>query len=295
MSVTQNDWTQTHSHHMVPPKAHERHTMFKDAFFGSDAQQALLRRSRALFDMVSGDRRFSYYGRTIGLLRPDRGNMDDLERLVAIQGASNFSHIPNADVDELQLTLKKRNLSLTAYDKWEGDDSALDAAERIIADTPLPPDLTLRRIDADAPREDLALFAQVSLDNGVLPLAGSVLRGVLKPGVGYVAVDRDGSAVSAAAAASFCHPSDPQLGQQCWWGSLATADHRRGERLALILGAWAIRDMHDRFGYASFMTGVQPGNAPSQAVCTKSGLSPRGHSIVTAVDASALPGGKMTK
>jgi RimJ/RimL family protein N-acetyltransferase len=75
---------------------------------------------------------------------------------------------------------------------------------------------------------------------------------------------------------------------------LATDPERRGQKLALILGALAMQQMHQRFGFASFMTGVQPGNAPSEAVCRASGLQDRGRAILTVVDSAVLPGGKLT-
>jgi hypothetical protein len=64
---------------------------------------------------------------------------------------------------------------------------------------------------------------------------------------------------------------------------------------ALILGAMALLAMRDRFGFRSFMTGVQPGNAPSEAVCRATGLSARGRQILTIADPSQLVGGKMTR
>jgi hypothetical protein len=76
---------------------------------------------------------------------------------------------------------------------------------------------------------------------------------------------------------------------------LATDPDRRGQKLALILGAMAMRIMHDRFGFGSFMTGVQAGNAASEAVCHAAGLAARGRVILTLVDPGALPGGKMTR
>ncbi len=80
-----------------------------------------------------------------------------------------------------------------------------------------------------------------------------------------------------------------------WWGMLATAPERKGQRLALILGAIVMRQMGDRFGFEQFFTGVQPGNAPSEAVCRKSGLAPDGTATITVVDPTMLAGGKLTR
>ena len=266
-----------------------------DLFFGTDAQQSMLRRSRALFDLLSADNRLTYYGRGVGIMDPRcDGALDLSERLVAIQGASNFGHVATADEPALAKSLEARGYALTRYAKWEGGQSALDAAHSILNTFKMPADLTVHVLDEHSPDDHLAKLAQVSLACGVLPIAGSVLRGASKPGLGVVAVDATGAPVSCAAAASYTHPGSYLLPDQCWWGMLGTAPSHRGQKLALILGAIAIREGHRRFGFSNFMTGVVPGNSASEAVCTKTGLSVGSHGIITIVDAKTMGGGKLT-
>jgi hypothetical protein len=268
--------------------------MLDDSFFGTDAQQALLRRGRALYDLLQDAPNISYYGRTVGLLRPEPGSLDTLERLIAIQGSSTYSDLTREEASALRLELDARGYSVTRYDAWEGDDDALKAARRVLSSHALPEDIRVVTLDADAAETDLAALAGVALSCGVLPIAGSMLRGQTRPGVGLVALDANGRAVCCAAAAAFARDDDPKRGDQCWWGMLATDPDRRGQKLALILGALAMQQMHQRFGFASFMTGVQPGNTPSEAVCRASGLEDRGRAILTVVDSAVLPGGKLT-
>lgn len=268
--------------------------MIEDSFFGTDAQQSLLRRGRALYDLLQNDLNMSYYGRTVGLLRPAPGSFDTLERLIAIQGSSTFSDLTQEEASTLAPELTARGYALTRYDAWEGDGDALTAARRILDTHTLPDDIRVVSLNGNSPEADLAALAGIALSCSVLPIAGSVLRGQTRPGVGLVALDANGRAVCCAAAAGFAHPDNSQRGWQCWWGMLATDPDRRGQKLALILGAMAMQQMHQRFGFTSFMTGVQPGNAPSEAVCRASGLQDRGRVILTAVDAAALPGGKLT-
>lgn len=76
---------------------------------------------------------------------------------------------------------------------------------------------------------------------------------------------------------------------------LATRPDRKGERLALILGAIALREMQRRHGIERFFTGVTEGKTASEAVCRRSGFAPRGRSIISPVDPGVLQGGKLTK
>jgi RimJ/RimL family protein N-acetyltransferase len=110
-----------------------------------------------------------------------------------------------------------------------------------------------------------------------------------------MACDALGDVVACAAAAAF-HHADHALGSaECWWGMLATRADHRGRSLALIPGAQAMCHMHDLHGFTRFFTGVEPGNPPSEAVCTRMGLVRTGLSTLGLADPSLLPGGRMTK
>lgn len=76
---------------------------------------------------------------------------------------------------------------------------------------------------------------------------------------------------------------------------LATHPARRGNRLSLVLGAHALIDMETRFGFRAFMTGVEPGNTPSEAVCARVGMSRGDLAIIACTDPLALASGRMTK
>lgn len=171
---------------------------------------------------------------------------------------------------------------------------ALKAARAIVASYSLPDGVSVRVLGPDSPESDLALLARVALSCGVLPTAGSMLRGVARPAVSLVAVADTGAPVACAAAAAYAPPTDPEFRREAWWGMLATDPDYRGLRIALILGAMAMLEMHARHGVWDFMTGVVPGNTASEAVCTRCGLVDSGRRIFTMVDPGALAGGKMT-
>lgn len=266
-----------------------------DEYFGTPAQQDLVRRARALFEVVKDDPRFTYYGRGVGIVRREDCGIDLISAVIALTGACSFAATADDEVPKLTTELQDRGLSTTVFVRWTGGDDSIAKARSIVAQVALPTDVTVHPISAQSPVEHLIKLAEVADTAGVLTPAGSVMRGLTRPGVGLVAVDADGRAVSCAGAAGSYHQDHPEYASQCWWGMLATHPDRRGERLALVLGALALIEMRDRYGFDTFMTGVVAGNTASEALCKRLGLSPDGKSVVSAVDAALVPGGRITK
>lgn len=270
-------------------------TTAQQDYFGNAAQISLLRRGRALFDLTDTDPQLTYYGRTVGLSSPNGQSMDRLAALIALQGSGSVAIVDDSDIEHWKAEAQRRDLSVTHYARWLGAHEATQTARALLDHHPLPPDLTIVRMGPDTPPEAMAQLAAVSLACGVLPPSGAVLRGIRKPGLAIVALDRNGKGVACAGAASFLHPGHPLGQQQCWWGMLATLPERRGQRLALILGAMALIEVQERYGFIEVFTGIEPGNAPSEAVCTRLGLHREGNSVLTIADPNLLPGGRLTK
>lgn len=269
--------------------------MAHEEFFGSEDQQALLRRGHHLSQLVKGDSRFCYYGRTVGLVTPGDGSVETLVALTKLQGSSNYASVPAAEAARLTHAVKAHGLTVVNYARWHGENGAIGAAKKVTAQFALPDDLVVHRLDGETPAEVMQSFADLALSCGVLPPSGKVLRGLADPATCLVAQDKAGRVVSCAGASSFVQPDHPELGGQAWWGMLATHPDRRGERLALILGALALLDMRDRFGICDFFTGVEPGNSASEAVCTRMGLTVDTAITLSCADPQSLKGGRMTK
>jgi len=269
--------------------------MTLEEYFGNDDQRALLRRGRGMAELLGHDKRYTYYGRTVGLAGPEDGDIDQLAALARVQGNSNYSTVPQHQTDAIKSALEARGLIPMHYTKWEGSDAALLAAHKVVETMPLPDGLTIARLDASTPEVHLASLAELALSCGVLPPCGELLRGFLKPAVCMVALDSAFNVVSCAASSTFAHADHATLGRQAWWGMLATHTERRGQRLALILGAHALLEMQTRFGLRDFFTGVEPGNAPSEAVCTRMGFAPVAFATIGCADPVSLASGRMTK
>ena len=220
---------------------------------------------------------------------------DKAAALARLQGNTNYAKVPNADMPNLLEQAKAQCFSPVHYARWSGEDSALQSADSIIADHPLPRDLRLEWLSADTQAEVRASFGAMALGCGVLPPALEALTGQVKPGMTLLAVTAEGHVVSCAAAVGFLNSQHPDTNVECWWGMLATDPDWRGQRLSLILGARVIQEMAQQHGFRRFFTGIEPGNAPSEAVCKRLGLSDTAFSILGIADASLLPGGRMTK
>ena len=65
---------------------------------------------------------------------------------------------------------------------------------------------------------------------------------------------------------------------------LATREDRRGQGIALLLGALCMLAMNERHGFDKFFTAVKKGNTPSERLCAKLGLKPNDTSAVFAID-----------
>jgi RimJ/RimL family protein N-acetyltransferase len=267
----------------------------RDEFFGSDDQRALLRRGRGLAAVLAQDRRYSYYGRTVGLPGPEDGDIDHLAALAIVQGSATYLAVPLDQVDAIKASIVARGLVPMVYDRWQGSGLAIAAARQVVATYSLPDDVTIQRLDASTADGHLASLAEMALGCGVLPPCGEVLRGLLRPAVCLVAIDRSSKVVSCAASAAYAHEDHPKQGRQAWWGMLATDPARRGQKLSLVLGAHALLEMESRFGFGHFMTGVEPGNAPSEAICARMGLSKGQYAVIGCTDPRALASGRMTK
>ena len=76
---------------------------------------------------------------------------------------------------------------------------------------------------------------------------------------------------------------------------LATREDRRGERIALLLGAQAIVHMWERHGARGFMTGVRADNAPSQTLCKKLGVCATDWIYASCIDREMFGGSSITK
>lgn len=264
-------------------------------YFGTEAQQVLLHRGRALFDLTRDATHFTYYGRAVGIFSPQDAPFEHLSHLAGLQGNTNYARVPLAEMTALSDEAEHSGFVPLRYARWEGGNTALQMAQQTLVDRPLPNPLKTAWLSPETPQEIRASLADMALACGVLPPNLAVLSGALRPGLCLMALDEAGTVVSCAAAAAFSHPKHALGQHECWWGMLATDPAWRGHGLSLLLGAKVMLHMNQRHGFSRFFTGVEPGNAPSEAVCARLGLSASDSGILGMADPGLLPGGRMTK
>lgn len=265
-------------------------------FFGSEDQQAMARRAALLWGLVKDDPRFAWYGRNVALADYHADGPDVFEALVRLQGATPAYRVRREREAEVSAEIEARGLRTDNLSfSLSADDSSVARAREFLADHRLPGDLTLTQLGPDSPDADLDAFAEIALMGGVLPPPDGVLRGEVVRGVALLAREAaTGRPVGSAASFENFHPDGPMAGF-CFWGMLATHPERRGEKIALVLGAEAMVRMHRLTGIGRFSTGIREGNTASETLCAKFGVGRSDFVIVSGLDPGAFSGDRITK
>jgi hypothetical protein len=201
--------------------------------------------------------------------RPGSRYCPNFFALAKLQGAAVCYFYPASAANELFAELRSHGMSTDRREQFWGGHRALTDSLRVQAECALPKDLVVSVIDSDTPRSMVSAVAELCQSCDVMPVPGSVMRGQAKKGIFLVAVDQDGRPVATAPSYVLHHPSSPHA-TDVFWGMLATREDRRGERIALLLGAQAIVHMWKHHGARGFMTGVRADNSSSQAFCKNS-------------------------
>lgn len=267
---------------------------FSNEFFGQPEQQDLQRRADSIWTLVRNDPVYSCHGRAVGLSAQDDIDLAKQIAMARLQGVCMAEGTPIEVADLRREGLERHGLKTDQFVDWQGEAASLDAAAKVLASRNLPDDLELVHVDEQTPSDDLAKLDALTESCGVLLPMGSFIRGLKRPSLCLFARDRSGNVVAATAAVAQFHPDHPKA-DQVWWGMLATDESRRGEGIALIMGANSMLAMRDRHGFGSFFTGVREGNTPSECLCRKLGLAPTEYVHLMAINPGAFTAGRLTK
>ncbi|MEE4188693.1 MAG: GNAT family N-acetyltransferase [Roseobacter sp.] len=264
-------------------------------YFGSPAQIAVLERGHALFELLQGNSKVSCHGRVVGLVTLEENSLNLLARFALLQGSTHIALVRDYQIKDVLENAATASLNPVNYARWEITTDTLYRTEAALAPLSLPEGVTLQTLTPDTPDVLIRSFADNALACGVLPAWRSAHTGQALRSRTLVAVHGGSEVVASAYAAAYITGDSDRARQECFWGMLTTHPDWRGTGLSTLLGGSLLLQMRDEFGFSQFYTGVEPGNAPSEAVCSRLGLRTNGNRIVTLADATRLPGGRMTK
>lgn len=265
-----------------------------DEYFGSPTQQGLQRRAAAMWTLLHDDPAYCCHGRAVGVTDPTPGSISRQVALTRLQGVASCEGVSEQKAPARRTALEAEGLSLDEYVSWAGGAEAVRTARDVLASRSLPAGLSLGLVDADTPADVMAQLDRVTASCEVLLPMGQFLRGLTRPAVCVYAQTEDGEVVATSAAVAQFHP-DSARGREFWWGMLATDDRFRGQGLALLLGAESMVRMADGHGMTGFFTGIRTGNAPSERLCTKLGLSATDRVVIISIAPEVFAAGSVTK
>lgn len=268
---------------------------FQDEIFGSEAQKIVSKRARNLWLAYKNDGRYSYNGRVVVLTEDEGAETGDLlVSLTKKQGATACLFLPEVKTEAVQTAIAAAGLSSNLWTICSGKKSAYDAAKHILDTYKLPDDLTVERLTPDTKASFIQSFATMVTDCGIMVMAGRVMRGLDVPGITLAAIDGAGNPVASAWGYK-CYHAQSGFADHAFWGGLSCRKDRRGQSIALILGAMSIVRLWDEFHVRGFCTGVAKGNTASLSVCRKLGVLPSEYVGFGVTDPAIFQGCSLTR
>lgn len=267
---------------------------FDDEFFGSPEKIALMKRSASLWSLLRESPRYAYYGRIVALSDPASDTTEILTSLAMLQGATVCYYFPKVEAAELFADLERRGFSTDRHEHYWGGESAFRASKNVLDKYRMPEDLSISILNAETPQTLVADTAKLCESCEVMPVPGAIMRGKVLRGINLVATDSSGRPVASASSFFIHHPNSLRA-TDVFWGALATREDRRGEKIALLLGAKAIVHMWENEGARGFITGVRADNLSSQALCNKLGVADSEWIYASCLNTELLGGSSVTK
>ncbi len=237
----------------------------------------------SILDLIRNDPRFCCHGRAVSLAEGFEENIQLQASLALLQGVGICDSVPVWHIEYRRSALENLGLKVEQMEIYRGDNHTITSARSLVSTRNLPEDLELIYIDEDTSKSVLQGIDAFTQYHGTsLPMASFLL----KPGTRsecLAALDSDGNVIGTSAAGMHFHRNHARC-DEAFWGMLATREDRRGQGIALLLGALCMLAMNERHGFDKFFTCVKKGNTPSERLCSKLGLKPNDTSAVFAIN-----------
>lgn len=268
---------------------------YGDEYFGSYQQQTVSRRARDIWRLVPDDPRFAYNGRVVSIVGDiGKRTSEKLASLARLQGAATCHFLPKEKADFVQKAVEAKGLSTNIWEFCKGGKSAYDAAQRVLKAYELPADITVERFTVDTDAARVKEFAAMTAEAGVLAMSGRVMRGLDVSGITLTGVDQSGQTVASAWGYK-CYHSQSEGSDYAFWGGLSCREDRRGEKIALVLGAISIVQLWEELKVRGFCTGIVEGNTASFSLCEKLSVLPSDQIGLGVTDPAMFQGTTLTK
>jgi hypothetical protein len=244
-----------------------------DIIYGTPHQINVVKRSTALWALLRNDPRLSFQGRTVSLADATLGGPDIVIALARLEGYSSCHFVPYNEASSYTDAYEVAGLNPAIWNQFWGRETALTASKEFLSDYTHPNGLTLKTVTDSSTDDTIRAICETSVNAGVLPVPGSIMRGKDPKGIMLYVEDQDNRVLAAGGAYMSYHPNSPRF-DEAFWGMLATHEAARGQRLACWLGAELIMRMADQYGARGFSSGVKSDNPASQAMCKRLGVNP---------------------
>lgn len=266
----------------------------REEYFVEGQRLTAMQRAADLWSLLRSSDEYRYYGRSIGLNGPTDDTARRMAALARIQGVGICYFCPKERDAQLFPELEAMGFQTDRHEHYRGGEDSYPLARAMVEERALPGDLSVARLDGASPPELVSAVADLGAAEGVTPVPGSIMRGVSIPGIVYAALNSDGTPVASASSHRMLDPAFHR-GGDVFWGALTTRPDRRGEGIALLLGAMAIVHMWETHGARGFMTGVRHDNVPSQRLCAKLGVVDTDWMMAQCIDPEVLGASRSTK
>ncbi len=268
--------------------------MLDDEVFGTPSRISATRRAAELWVLLGASGQFRYYGRALGMNGPNGTTAQTMAALARIQGVGICYYCPKEHDVSLFPELDGMGLKTDRHEQYRGDETAYASAKHLLEARTLPSDLRLVRIDEKTPRALIDAVVEMCSNEGVTPVPGAIMRGIAVPGIVLTALDERGNPVASASSHQMLAP-EHKRGTDVFWGALTTRPDRRGEGIALYLGAMALVHMWETHGARGFITGVRSDNAASRKLCQKLDVADTEWMMAQCIDPDVLGTSQHTK
>jgi hypothetical protein len=265
-----------------------------EEFYGNQENAAAMKRGAALWSFLKADSRFAYYGRFVALSQPVENKTEVLLSLARLQGVGLCYFFPKSEMAAIYSEFESSGLAVDRHEHFLGAETAYTSAKAVLSAYNLPTDLAVRQLDETTPANFIAEVVDLMESCEVMPVPASILRGKQRNGICLVAIDGNGGPVGVASS-FFMHPAEGPHAKTVFWGMLSTRPDRRGQKIALVLGAQAIVQMWEEKGARAFMTGVRHDNVSSTALCNRLGVTDSDYAFAVCIDVQTLGRKKSTK